>query len=345
MRFLIIGTGLAGICLSEQIIKQGHELKVVGNTNQPSSTQVATGMYNPVVFRHLNKSWMIDELLPVMHNFFDELEQKLGTTIKEEIKLWKKFSNKDYQDWWLKRESDPEYSAYFGEIENEYGRVLKAGLIDTVSLKTAYERYLHETSRLKDQDFESKDLVKTSIGFEYQEDVFDKVIFCEGPYAAINPLFEWLPWNICKGEWIEIETEEKVCTDVINAVINIIPSGNNRYKLSSTFSWEDYEWNTTDAGKEQLIKEFKKLFSVPFKIVDHQAALRPTVADRRPYLGEHPNQKDCYIFNGLGSKGVMLAPYFSQHLLEHIVSSKPLNEEVDIQRHLKRYNHHIGLYR
>lgn len=345
MKFLIIGSGLAGICLSEQILRLGHDLKVVGKTNQPSSTEVATGMFNPIVFRHLNKSWMIDELLPVMHSFFTGLEKQLSIGLKEDIRLWKKFANQDYQDWWLKRKGELEYSAYLGEIENDFGLVLNAGLVDTTALKIAYENFLRSKSFLKDQSFEVKDLIKTSNGFEYEGEAFDKVVYCEGPYAANNPLFEWLPWNICKGEWIEIETEEEVCTDVINAVFNIIPTGNKRYKLSSTFSWEDYEWNITKDGRDSLIKQFQKLFSVPFKVIDHKAALRPTVADRRPYLGEHPDEKNTYIFNGLGSKGVMLAPYFSKHLLDHILDQTTLNEEVDIQRHIKRYNHHIGFYR
>lgn len=345
MKFLVIGTGLAGICLSEQILKSGHDLKVIGKVDQPSSTEVATGMYNPIVFRHLHKSWLIDQLLPIMHQFYGELEKKLSLSLNEQIQLWKKIPNQDYEKWWLKRTSDPEYTNYLGKLEGLYGLVLNAGLVNTASLKSAYERMLASKSLLKDQLFEVNDLTTTSNGYKYEEEAFDKVVYCEGPYAATNPLFEWLPWNICKGEWIEIETEEEICTDVINAVINIIPIGNNRYKLSSTFSWEDYDWNTTINGREFLINQFEKLYRISFKVVDQQAALRPTVADRRPYLGEHPGNKNIFIFNGLGSKGVMLAPYFSKHLLDHIIEGCPLNEEVSIQRHIKRYNHHIGLYR
>jgi glycine oxidase len=120
-------------------------------------------------------------------------------------------------------------------------------------------------------------------------------------------------------------------------VTNVIPLGEKKFKLSSTFSWEPLDWKTTESARTSLSNDFKSLFDSPFKVIDQQAALRPTVADRRPYLGEHPEFKNLYIFNGLGSKGVMLAPYFSKHLLEHITEGKPLLNEVDIIRHKKRF--------
>jgi len=43
------------------------------------------------------------------------------------------------------------------------------------------------------------------------------------------------------------------------------------------------------------------------------------------------------VFNGLGSKGVILAPYFSKHLIDHLVDATPLIKEVDIKRNIKRF--------
>jgi glycine/D-amino acid oxidase-like deaminating enzyme len=42
----------------------------------------------------------------------------------------------------------------------------------------------------------------------------------------------------------------------------------------------------------------------------------------------HPQHKNLGIFNGLGSKGISLAPYWANHLVEHILEKKPLDSEV-----------------
>ena len=345
MKFLIIGSGLAGLSFSERAIQDGHDIKVLSNTNEPSSTSAATGMYNPVVFRRVEKSWMIDELLPVMHSFYSALEQKLNIELVKPILFDRQMPNDHYQELWNKRATEEDFKPFIKPANNSFGEVLQAGIVDCALLKQSYEEFLKSQNLLIESTFDQSLLIEKDGGLFYDGQMFDSVIYCEGATAAQNPLFSWLPWNICKGEWLKIETENEVHSRAVNGKTNIIPEGEKTYKLSSTFSWEDFTLDPTIEAREELCEAFKQSFDVPFTIKEQVAGLRPTVADRRPYLGTHPQNKKLFIFNGLGTKGVMLAPYFSKHLLEHIVDQKPLMEEVNIQRHIKRFNHHIGLYR
>jgi hypothetical protein len=41
------------------------------------------------------------------------------------------------------------------------------------------------------------------------------------------------------------------------------------------------------------------------------------------------------MFNGMGSKGVMIAPLFADHFIRHLEDRIPLNPEVDIKRFYK----------
>lgn len=337
MKFLVIGTGLAGITIAERIRNAGFELKVVSKTNQPSSTSIATGMYNPIVFRRLNKSWMIDDLLPVMHQFYNELSETLEINLDQKICFEKKIPNEDYAGWWNNRLNNSEYTSYMAPIKYGFGPVLKAGIIDCTLLKSTYESYLEKESLLINELFDFGAFTVLENQIEYKGDVYDYAVFADGPYAAQNPFFKWLPFNLCQGEWVIIKTEKEVCNRVINNKTNVIPLGNCRYKLSSTYSWQSLDWIPREEESKALCETFETMFDVPYEIVEHRAALRPTVADRRPYLGAHPEHKNLFIFNGLGSKGVMLAPYFSEHLINHITQNTPLLEEVNIQRHLKKY--------
>ena len=78
------------------------------------------------------------------------------------------------------------------------------------------------------------------------------------------------------------------------------------------------------------------LISATYEIEYHWAGVRPTVSDRRPILGQNPGSKNIYIFNGLGTKGVMLAPYFAKEMMKCLGDSGYcLDAEVDVRRFTK----------
>ena len=72
-------------------------------------------------------------------------------------------------------------------------------------------------------------------------------------------------------------------------------------------------------------------------MVSHVAGIRPTVADRRPLVGEHPKEKNMYVLNGFGSRGVLIAPFASEQLYHHIENKTALSEEIAIHRFEKKW--------
>ncbi len=69
--------------------------------------------------------------------------------------------------------------------------------------------------------------------------------------------------------------------------------------------------------------------------MDQVAGIRPTVSDRRPLVGVHEEHKNLFILNGLGTRGVMIAPYIANQLYELIEHDSPLEKEIDIKRFLR----------
>jgi glycine oxidase len=86
------------------------------------------------------------------------------------------------------------------------------------------------------------------------------------------------------------------------------------------------------------VEKLSELIQCDFKIIDQIAGVRPTVRDRIPVLGKHPEHKHLYILNGFGSRGVMCAPTLSRELVEHMFEEKPIDKETDINRFLKFYS-------
>jgi glycine/D-amino acid oxidase-like deaminating enzyme len=94
----------------------------------------------------------------------------------------------------------------------------------------------------------------------------------------------------------------------------------------------------------ELTEKLDELISFPYTIINQSWGMRPSTLDRRPILGPHPDHQSVVIFNGLGTKGVSLAPYFSHVLAEWLEKGTPINKEVDIQRY-KYYNYGGNLLR
>ena len=335
--FLVVGAGLAGISVAERILQKGLTVRVVSNSKWPSSTRVATGMFNPIVFRRLNKTWMIDDVLPEMHSFYGQLENRLNTKLISNHAIFKHIGSEDYASFWNEKSHKSAFESFLDPIESNYGKVNQAGMVDCPALITTYIEFLRSESCLDDSTFNFDELSQEGSGVVYKGLKYDHVIFCDGPYISKNPYFSWLPFKIAKGDWIVVETDEALPDRIVNNVINIIPLGAHRYKLSSTFEWETESWKPNPEQIHTLLRAFLEIYPVDYKIIDHQSGLRPAASDRRPYLGRHPRLGYMSVFNGLGSKGVILAPYFSKHLIDHLVDATPLIKEVDIKRNIKRF--------
>jgi glycine/D-amino acid oxidase-like deaminating enzyme len=80
------------------------------------------------------------------------------------------------------------------------------------------------------------------------------------------------------------------------------------------------------------LAQTSRLIKANFSIQQHEAGVRPATADRRPLLGLHPAFPCMGIFNGLGTKGVSIAPYFAAHFADLLLENKQLDQEVSISR-------------
>ena len=76
----------------------------------------------------------------------------------------------------------------------------------------------------------------------------------------------------------------------------------------------------------------KNILNSPYKVIEQKAGIRPTVKDRRPMLGAHPVHQNLFVFNGMGTRGIILAPYFAAQLSDLILKGIPIDTEVDIKR-------------
>ena len=104
------------------------------------------------------------------------------------------------------------------------------------------------------------------------------------------------------------------------------------YNVGSTYNNEDKTQEPTKSALEELLSKLKTFIKCDFEVVRHVAGIRPTVKDRRPLVGSHSEHKNLYVLNGLGTRGVMIAPYVADQLFKYIEKEEVLDSEIDIHR-------------
>lgn len=348
VNYIIIGQGIAGTVFAQTLLKQGKSVVVIDDRSLSKASRIAAGLYNPVVFKRLVKSWMADELIPFMDAFYPDAEQLLNTKFYFSQQIVKPFAEEQEKVLWLKKVNE-DVGKYLGKtiltgflndlIHNPLGacEIIKAGNLDTALFLDSFRNYFKKNNCLLEEKFEYDQLIISENAVSYKDLSSDKIIFCEGYKTNDNPYFNWLPFKLTKGEilTVRIPLLQKEGTDyekVINKGIFILPLGNHTYKVGATYEWNDLTEEITEKGKNELIDKLQKVIKVPFEIIDHQAGIRPTVIDRRPLIGLHPKHRALGIFNGMGTKGVMLAPYFANHFYDFLENNIPLDKEVTIAR-------------
>src|SRR5690554_2679490 len=145
------------------------------------------------------------------------------------------------------------------------------------------------------------------------------------------------PFKNAKGEVLTIESDIFQKDEILNRKCFLLPTQYDHFKLGSTYKWNTKDPSITQEAKDELLETYKGLSDVSIKIVDHGAGIRPAAADRRPMIGEHPELNGLYIFNGMGAKGYMIAPYFAIEFINFIVGQGELDREVNIQRFYKKH--------
>ena len=353
--YIIVGLGIAGITFCERLRQDGKRF-VVYEPSLASATKVAGGVVNPVVLKRFTPIWNLPQFHAEAYPFYVQLSEYLQVDFLQKTLLQRVFNNVQEQNDWLvasdknnlslflsselSKNSNPLIEAPFG-----FGNVNEVFQIDTALLMTAYAAHLRQNEQLISEEFDYDLLQIDQEGelgsngekahtIQYEKYKAKRVLFSEGAAAVHNPYFSVDCLIPKKGEYIIFKAPQLRLKSILKGAIFIIPLGNDRYKAGATFDHNGQKPDLTQEGKASLVASVRKLIHCPFEVVDQIAGMRPTVKDRRPLLGSISNS-DLLFFNGLGTRGLGMAPLLSKQLLAYAEHDIPLPDEVNIQRFVK----------
>jgi glycine/D-amino acid oxidase-like deaminating enzyme len=340
--YIIVGCGLAGIAFMEQLIAANKTFVVFDNKSQQSSV-VAGGLYNPVVLKRFTSVWKSQEQLNLALPMYHNIEKRLKVSLDYKVPVYRRFASMEEQNNWYAASDNPLLKDYLSPkiIKNSnpyikadfgFGEVLETGRIDTFTLITSYKDFLLKNNQLLEESFHYNQLNIMDTGVSYQDISASHIVFAEGFGLEHNPFFNYLPLKESKGELLTIYAPDLNIDYIIKSSVFVLPLGNHLYHIGATYNWKDKTNATTKEGREELLNKLKTFLNCTFEVVNQVAGIRPTVKDRRPLVGKHPEHENMYILNGLGTRGVMIGPYVAKQLFNYIEQKKPLEEDININR-------------
>lgn len=340
---------------------ENKKILVIDQPLPGATSTIAAGIVNPVTGRRIAKSWRFEELYNFAKKTYRELENLLGVQLWTDRNIVRALHNTFEENEWDRRGAYPEYEAFFeenAELGNMDGKVQAAhawgemrycAQVSLPDLVKNYRKRLIANGSFLEEVFDYQLIEFHQDGVFYKNICAEKIVFCEGARATRNPYFKHLPFVPTKGELLLVKIQGANFEKILKHHLFLVPLPNTYFEIGSeNESLADIYWAgstsrfefddpfPSEEHKAELLEKLEKTLQVPYEILAHHAGIRPTVSDVRPFLGLHPEYNRLAIFNGLGTKGSSLGPFFAHQMAQFLLGNCQLDKEVTIQRFLKK---------
>lgn len=341
--FIIVGGGLAGSVLALSFLENEKSVLLIDQPILSSSSKVAAGLFQPMTFKRTIETWKGYDSIQTSIDFYKKAEKKLNSDFFHELKMSRIFSSYEEQNNWALKSDDDFYKKLISEEKNAeaelcqppygYGGVNYAGYLDVNSFLLAAQNFLKSTNSILEEKFDYQKLVIEENRISYKEYSASHIIFSEGWLIKDNPWFNYLPMKPVKGEVLTLEIPDRNNQSIISSGVFAVPIDEKTYKVGSNYDWKTLNESPTSEVKDELIHKLKEMLQVgEVKITQHVAGVRPASHDRRPYIGNHPQYSSLIVFNGLGARGVSLAPYCASFLMNYLIDKTEIPQEINVKR-------------
>lgn len=339
---IIVGQGICGTLLSYELVKAGCKVLVIDDAQPFASGRVASGLVNPVTGMRVAKSWMVDELYPAAVNTYADLESLLGVRVVEQLNILEFHPDIKHRDTFNDRISqypehlaaDVDEASWTGTFNFHYGigRVASSFWVNMRALQSAWRSRLAAMGSFTQAHFDLSALEVSANSVRYNDVSASRIIFCNGASGFSDPWFGRLPFSLNKGEALIASIPGLSPAYVYKNGIKITPWEDGLFWVGASFDWKYDDDQPSAFFRARTEAQLANWLKLPYTIHRHMASIRPATVDHKPFAGFHPLHPAVGIFNGMGAKGCLQAPFFAASLAANIAAGTPVFPDVDIAR-------------
>ncbi|MBK1789718.1 NAD(P)/FAD-dependent oxidoreductase [Persicirhabdus sediminis] len=339
---IIIGQGLAGSCLALELRRRGQSFLVVDRQDEHSSSRVAAGLITPITGKGMNPSPRQDEFLQVAVPFYRQLENQVGQTFYHSSEVLRLFSGeKEFRKFERKLQTQNGYDRWVaGEansaagVKAEHGgfAMRDGGWLDTRKFLAVVSELLAGENRWLEADFSADELDFSADGVSWRDWRAQRVILCLGAYGLGSGPFDYIPHRSAKGEILSLRIPLLQGSQRYHRGGWLAARENGLWKAGASYDWDQLDSEPTGAGREKVEGIVQSFTDAAYEVVAHEAAVRPIVRCSQPVCGLHPAHRQLGFFNGLGSKGSLVAPLVASQFAEYLATGKPVDDDFDLAK-------------
>ncbi len=322
--FLIAGQGLAGSVFALTAIARGRTVEVVDPQEATTCSRVAAGLMNPISGPRLALGEDEEVLWSSALDFYRRWEKTLGVSFFEERPILRLFTDQAQADRWNQRLRDPRYDPWHEPLPPDWEdrapfggfTTRRCGRLHCVPFLDATRAWLRNLGAFR------QDRIETGAQ--------TPLVWCLGHHARHCGPFAHVPIRPARGTILTIHAPRFHETRIIHAGKWILPQRDDLYRVGSTYEWEASDASPSPQAREELTAFIDTWIDSPWDLIREEAAIRPMARQGRPILGPHPTAPHQILFNGLGSRGSLLAPWHANRLLDHLEKGSLAVPEFDL---------------
>lgn len=343
---LILGHGLAGCTLARTLLDGGLHVAVIDDSQDNTASRIAAGLVTPITGPRLAITEHWEELWPIARDFYGQFESETGCEMFRERPAIRILANADEQAKFKERMESPEFRFMVNDKPELPKSVLTphgafamqpAGQLDTLRFLSQGADRLRMEGRLieariepdTDLDLEADPKLVTIPKLRVRA---PRLVDCRGHASASTSWFNHFGWANARGEILTAEVPGLSETRSLHRGCWIAHAGGESYRLGATFDWKNLESAVTDSARETLLDRARQILDLPIHVTGQRAAVRPAIRDVHPVVGFLRSEPRIGILNGLGSKGVLLAPTLARVLADQLQSGTPIPTHWSVAR-------------
>lgn len=350
--YLIVGFGIAGLCFAETLRQNNKSFVVISDLHN-GATAASGGVLNPTVLKRFTAAWKAEEFQKEAIPFYKEMARYLQSNVISEMKIARILNSVEEQnDWSVASEKIGLRSFLSPDIITSYNTCVKApfklGIVKAgyqlkpAALLFSYSKKLKEEEKFDESQFEYDQLNIKGSSVVYKQWSAKQIVFAEGSKVVENPFYPYqapftnksvLVGN--KGDYVIIKAPELKVNSILKGGMMLIPMGDDLYKIGATYDRHNYDATPSLEKREEIILKLNTMISCAYEVVDQVAGVRPTIKDRRPLVGVLKDNPYIAFLNGLGTRGLSMAPLLSSWLFQQLENSTAVPGAIDVNRFLK----------
>ncbi|MDI9320564.1 MAG: FAD-dependent oxidoreductase [Phycisphaerales bacterium] len=323
---LIIGQGMAGTLLSYELMRKGISVFVMDKKNENNTSLVASAVIHPLVGKNWTVAKDAEHIIPIALETYKSIGEFLDADLVRQKSILIFYKDKlaatNFKQ--QKANGHPYLEVACAYQEAHWNAPLGVGevspvyTVDAQNLLDKWRAYLQTRNAYVEDVFQFEDLKIVNDKVQYKDIVADKIVFCEGAIGRYNPYFSALSFTHNRGDALLLSVPQLSSEHIYHKDFRLVPHRNNLFWCGSNYIWEydslapNIEWRT------HIEKELRTWLKLPFEIVNHWVAERPTTAGQQSYLLQNQEHKNVYFFNGLGTRGFSAGPSLAKEMSSFI---------------------------